>query len=71
MHPAKMTFQALRVAVNREFAELRDGLASGDGGLWLEWRRCGPDVEARRVCCCGRLSGYALVGREGFNATQV
>ena len=26
MHPAKMTFQALRVAVNREFAELRDGL---------------------------------------------
>ena len=28
MHPAKMTFQALRVAVNREFAELRDGLAA-------------------------------------------
>ena len=28
MHPAKMTFQALRVAVNREFAELKDGLAA-------------------------------------------
>ena len=46
-------------------------VGSGDGGLWLEWRRCRPDVEARRVCCCGRFSGYALVGREGFNATQV
>ncbi|KAG1653003.1 hypothetical protein FOA52_007858 [Chlamydomonas sp. UWO 241] len=28
MHPAKMTFQALRVQVNREFLELKDGLAA-------------------------------------------
>jgi hypothetical protein len=26
MHPAKMTFQALRIAVNREYEELRLGL---------------------------------------------
>ena len=28
MHPAKMTFQALRIAVNREFDEFRDGLGA-------------------------------------------
>lgn len=28
MHPAKMTFQALRIAVNREFEELYDGLGA-------------------------------------------
>lgn len=28
MHPAKMTFQALRIAVNREFGELYDGLGA-------------------------------------------
>ena len=33
MHPAKMTFQALRVAVNREFAELRDGLGAATEAL--------------------------------------
>ena len=50
MHPAKMTFQALRVAVNREFAGAKGRVSSGDGGLWqFEWRRCCPDVEARRV----------------------
>jgi len=29
MHPAKMTFQALRIVVNREYDELRGGLAAG------------------------------------------
>ena len=29
MHPAKMTFQALRIVVNREYDELRAGLAAG------------------------------------------
>ena len=55
MHPAVMTFQALRVA------ELNwrscDGLAAATG-LWLEWRCCRPDAETRRVCCCGRFPGW-------------
>ena len=29
MHPAKMTFQALRIVVNREYDELRAGLSAG------------------------------------------
>ena len=37
MHPAKMTFQALRIHINREFDEMRGGLRAAlevlhDGG---------------------------------------
>ena len=45
MHPAKMTFQALRIAVNREYEELRSGLKAAmelirDGGKTavLTWK---------------------------------
>eukprot|EP00929_Paragymnodinium_shiwhaense_P048690 TRINITY_DN24587_c0_g1_i1.p1 TRINITY_DN24587_c0_g1~~TRINITY_DN24587_c0_g1_i1.p1 ORF type:complete len:786 (-),score=191.56 TRINITY_DN24587_c0_g1_i1:181-2538(-) len=33
MHPAKLTFQALRIYVNDEFAELRNGMKAGFGIL--------------------------------------
>lgn len=45
MHPAKMTFQALRIQVNSEYAELRAGLEASmrllkDGGKTavLTWK---------------------------------
>ena len=51
MHPAKMTFQALRIAVNREFEEFRDGLAAAlnilrEGGKIgvLTWKHSECDI---------------------------
>ena len=71
MHPAKMTFQALRVAVNREFAELRDGLAAATEACGLNGAVAVLTWKHAECACCGRFSGDSLVGREGFNATQV
>jgi len=47
MHPAKMTFQALRIHVNREFHELKRGMYGGQPFAALVPPACHP----RAISC--------------------
>jgi hypothetical protein len=61
MHPAKMTFQALRIAVNREYEELRLGLEASLNLLADYGKVCDMcDIPVRLLKMCQGVTVFSF-----------